>query len=798
MSKLGVAIGISPSFGAGQEGGGISYLLFDDFLSALTAGNVDGTDAEPTGGARDVTDTDSVIDIVSGSLGIGAIATAGWGNHYIRYTSDSLQRIAGRLMLTKVTFADTANGNVVFGLGSISDTRPTYHAIYYAGTYFETIDETHGLEYIYDQSQEATSYVFAILLRSSGAFYYVNKNSSGYRLVAVTSTFTSTPLYPNIASFNQKLLDIDWIKIPESLYLPTPVYSNGFPTSAATIADSGSNGYDLAATNVRLNGEYARFMRAGGAVIPVSSSLAAHAIMPHSTFSMCLRIRKHNLYTRGTVFRVDKSDGSYITLHTNQFGDWQLFANTDTFINIGMPAKASLNDNNWHGIAFFLDGITADEGRSYVDGVHVGTDSGLGTFTTQNWTTTYGIGFGGLGSYGEDIKEVIFTLNGVLMTEAQALVLSDTATTITTTLLDSYFGAGNYAFYKLDDLPSSDGLGHAETSGLGAGGDGVVPNATGVNSPSSKAFSVPRISTATDILSGDGSMEGIYDDESGGGGGTVNIPPNWNSYQVETDGTDTVDKDTTTYLDGSESVKITVDAADEGIEYPLTGLVTDGVWYEAYGYIQMISGTAQIAVSHAYLGERSRTETSTAWELTPIRWMAGATAGTFRIMSSGGAATFNADHFSIREADISSFLHDAGAYGTDLYMSANLTTASKEGSGLFAFCDSLTTPTEMVYAHFDRIGSNVTINEMIAGVTTIKVQTAITYSAGTALVLVTDDTSGEVRCYYGTTLVGSFTRNSALTGNVYAGLFGCCIEPTFDNFVVYNTTSADDTLSTYE
>ena len=48
--------------------GGVSYLLRDEFTSALAAGSVNGTAAEPGPGTRAVTDANSKLSITGGAL----------------------------------------------------------------------------------------------------------------------------------------------------------------------------------------------------------------------------------------------------------------------------------------------------------------------------------------------------------------------------------------------------------------------------------------------------------------------------------------------------------------------------------------------------------------------------------------------------------------------------------------------------------------------------------------------------------------------------------------------------------
>ena len=72
-------------------------------------------------------------------------------------------------------------------------------------------------------------------------------------------------------------------------------------------------------------------------------------------------------------------------------------------------------------------------------------------------------------------------------------------------------------------------------------------------------------------------MEGPYDDESGGGGGTVNVAPGWDKLNVLTDGTDTLDESATAHS-GSKSQQINVAAAARGI-VSSANVFTSGKFY---------------------------------------------------------------------------------------------------------------------------------------------------------------------------------------------------------------------------
>lgn len=815
MSKLGVAIGISPSFGTGQEGGGISYLLFDDFLSALTAGNVDGTDAEPTGGARDVTDAENgVISISSEVLNyIPQSSIEGWGNYVIKYTELGLTRTRGTVFLVKIT-RNTVGGDFMLGFDNESSESgfPVEMSLWFSGGGLLVYDT--GSFGVHGTSTTGIHYL-GILVSDVSAFFYMKfPGETIWRLIRRGSLSTASNLIPKFSMYSNATTGIDWVKIPEDVYLPVPVYSSGFSESnaASVISDSGSNGYDMVSYNAYLNGSYARFAKpnnfnpSSGIGFLSGSGIVSNSVLENERMSVFIQYRISSAtITYGGLFYLEKATGGhYITIRNEQSGGTSIYVNTSSFFNVGAGISPfSSGIGSWHGIGITIDADAGGSGEvvSFQDGTKFTTATGIsGTSNTSSWLANSTTGFAsggstGLGKFGGDIRHAILTLNGVVATEAQALVITDPDTVLTTALLDGYFGAGNYAWYKMDDLPTSDGLGHAETSGLGAGGNGV--SLTGLYSNQTSAYTrcLPSYSNSTNLLGTDGNMDGTYDDESGGGGGTVNIPPGWNSYNLETDGTDTVDKDTGNFQTGTASCKITVDAANEGIVYPITGL-TAGKWYEFVAVPKVISGTYKLEVSTLSAGDRSREGAAGAWLPYVVRFLAAGTSVDLRIVSSS-AASFYVDNASFAECDVTSFL-SGNSYGTDLYCEVEVTTNSEEGCGLFAFCDSLSSPTEMAYALIDSIANNISLIEMVAGVSTIKATTAISYAAGKKLTLVTNDTSGEVRCYYDTTLIGSFTRNAALAGNSYAGIISCSPEPTFDNLIIYDTTSADATLSTYE
>jgi len=145
-----------------------------------------------------------------------------------------------------------------------------------------------------------------------------------------------------------------------------------------------------------------------------------------------------------------------------------------------------------------------------------------------------------------------------------------------------------------------------------------------------------------------GGMEGTYDDESGGGGGTVNVAPGWNAINVETDGTDTLDESATAHS-GSKSQQVNVDAGAEGI-IGAANVFTSGTWHLVTIWLYGVTGSVQILDSSSNFLNDVVTPSVGAW--TRYSWVVKATnANRLYIRSSGGAANFLVDDVSVIALD---------------------------------------------------------------------------------------------------------------------------------------------------
>ncbi len=231
-----------------------AYDLQDQFTTNRATGAVNGTSAEPTGGTRTVTDTESKLSIASGALTfVGGKTSPAYGDPRIVYPS--IQRAAGKTFLADVDYS-VSNKDSYVGLStSATPGNPAN-----ANVEVDINPQSNGTLYSYLASSTtfanlgsytATSYKIATVLRSSGAFYFMKGGAfTNWTLMYIQSQGNTAALYPAIVNRNS-VFTADNIRIPTATWLPTPLASDGF--SGATTDGMGhaeaNGGSGLAWTN---------------------------------------------------------------------------------------------------------------------------------------------------------------------------------------------------------------------------------------------------------------------------------------------------------------------------------------------------------------------------------------------------------------------------------------------------------------------------------------------------------------------------------------------------------------------
>lgn len=200
----------------------LAYTLNDQFTTDRAAGAVNGTSAEPTGGTRTVTDTNSKLSISGSQL---SFATGGStaGNPGLWY--GSVSRSTGKVLLSAVN--RTSGNDTIFGFDANQSYPLSGHGFDLSGTtLFSYGQSTTALGTLL----AATNYTTAIVLRSTGAYYYVKGGVyTNWTLIWIDSAGSTATLYPSIYAHSTDIvLTADNLRIPTSTWLPTEgvVYDN--------------------------------------------------------------------------------------------------------------------------------------------------------------------------------------------------------------------------------------------------------------------------------------------------------------------------------------------------------------------------------------------------------------------------------------------------------------------------------------------------------------------------------------------------------------------------------------------
>ncbi len=208
--------------------------LEDQFTTDRAAGAVNGTQAEPTGGIRTVVDTNSKLSITGGQLSFATGGTT--GNPTITYPS--VTRAAGKMLI----FPTFSNGSP---------------ANYYVAGW----NATNGYQsYIIDNKLKGWSGGFpqisfydgqsgtvVIILRSTGAYLFFKPTSGNWTFIWKSDIGTNASLTPSIFT-NNLASSFDYIKIPTSTWLPTPLAYDTFTRGDGAIGSSETTGPDSQTT----------------------------------------------------------------------------------------------------------------------------------------------------------------------------------------------------------------------------------------------------------------------------------------------------------------------------------------------------------------------------------------------------------------------------------------------------------------------------------------------------------------------------------------------------------------------
>ncbi len=232
----------------------VPWLLRDDFGDDRAAGAVNGVWANPgPGGARTIVDTNNKISLSGGLLSVDAGAALNDGVWH-----SSMTRLPGRMVIfpcTAVGATSSPSGGWATGAGvAINDRAGPYGTAIY-------IAANGGTAAPVGACVVGTKYSLAGIMRSVGIFWFIRGGIyTTWTLLSLTSAGNAAgiPAFQNREVVATSLaLTADFIRVPEQLWLPTPIASDSFNrangalgnTDAAGHADGNGGGGGLTWTN---------------------------------------------------------------------------------------------------------------------------------------------------------------------------------------------------------------------------------------------------------------------------------------------------------------------------------------------------------------------------------------------------------------------------------------------------------------------------------------------------------------------------------------------------------------------
>ena len=212
---------------------GISYLLRDDFTDTLGAGAVNGTPAVPGPGTRVVVDTGNTLSLAGGNMVMARTANFDPG-----LWLDGVARTAGRLMVSHCNFGNI-NNRLQVGWDSTQNGQADPEFLRSLGVGLQWVNSALRLAPMI----AARDYYFAIVLKTTGAYYFIKESTAypNWVLLFMSTADATTPLYPTVGAHNA------WgagnnthtlLRVPEDLWLPTPLMYNTFTGPNGTSLDA--------------------------------------------------------------------------------------------------------------------------------------------------------------------------------------------------------------------------------------------------------------------------------------------------------------------------------------------------------------------------------------------------------------------------------------------------------------------------------------------------------------------------------------------------------------------------------
>ena len=201
-----------------------AWILRDEFNTALSAGSVNNTTSEPSGHTRTVIDTENKLSIADGKLTFsGGKALNDPGMKYPGITTQQ-----GTVLLS--CLSTFTSGITYIGLNNDNEIDKTIGITPNAGKWF-------SVEFGDDLPLTITSFpsCLAVTFSQLGHMWFGKDGESAYwKLGRVDKrTLLAATVYP-VFGGHSLVGTFDFLRIPTTLWLPTPLASDGFGTAGVT------------------------------------------------------------------------------------------------------------------------------------------------------------------------------------------------------------------------------------------------------------------------------------------------------------------------------------------------------------------------------------------------------------------------------------------------------------------------------------------------------------------------------------------------------------------------------------
>lgn len=779
----------------------IPYLpLLDTFTTALTAGNLFNTVSDGSATDRVVTDTTNLLSISGGKL-VTPLGPPGSGNPKVVY--DPMPRLPGMMVICEHTNTVTGGSGRV-GWNSSPTGFGSDAFLMSSGTILITISS----------SQQGTigpiaaniSHRLCVIMRASGFYFFVKGGVfTNWTFVWSTTTNTSNILYPTISAVGGGgSYTNDYIKTSYTLWLPTPLLSDGF----SLLYKSDGFGHNEGITNLLGSGgdNVIWVPNTNYAVSALSLSLGSN-LFSNSTFA------NTSAWVRGSEWSI--SGGRAVAVAGNLQTITQSVLNTNRWYEMTFDVVSIAN--GWFS-AFMgsspIGPIITQTGSYVVVGrADSGSDGGIikdnvvsgsidnlqvkqialesmlispTTYSSTNYVIETGFTLKNLGSPAGiacQIDNIANVQNGVFVyydyttgTIRVEKLVSGSYTTVSAITKTYVAGAklivkksGNVylVFYNgsivgtpltISDASIASGTYHALFSGsaLNTFSTFNIGNYTTWTSNGATIFNTPSV--GSDIISNGGfASDTVW---SKGAGWTI----------------------------ASGVATATATAAGSNI---VQSTATIGVWYQhTFTITAFTAGSITSRYGAGTQAGPSRTAVGTYTDTN--RQVSTTEAG---LRTASGSNTLSIDNVIVKPLTLSELIRAVNLNKVDVHAITQIPTYNTSSQcGIITALDSSSSPQNFILVYLDN--ATIKIDKCVGGTYTNLASAAFTYSSTAYLRVFVRIESGalKIRVFYGTGNIGSEVTVSdvGIVSNTLHGLFSTSEINQMDNLVIFSSGSGNE------